>query len=104
MPLGCGCLYALCVASLTRVSLLLTWLLTPLVGRAFHGGFGAPYLGLLFLPLTTLTYIVVWSPARGIAGWGWLWIILGLVIDVTSLIDGAYGNRGPRSDQYGMPA
>lgn len=104
MPLGCGCLYALCAASLTRMALLLTWLLTPLVRHAFQSGFAVPYLGLLFLPLTTLTYSVVWSPVAGIAGWGWLGITVGLVIDVTSLVDGAFGNRGPRVDQYGMPA
>jgi hypothetical protein len=42
-----------------RLALLCLWLWTPLVGRAFHGGWLLPLLGLLFLPLTTLVYILV---------------------------------------------
>lgn len=103
MPLGCGCLYGLCAASLTRMALLITWLLTPLVDRAFYGGLAVAFLGLLFMPLTTLMYVLVWSPVAGIAGWGWFAIVVGLVIDMTSLADGITGNRRPASNQYGMP-
>ena len=45
-----GCL----VAFFSRLALLVVWLTTPLVGRAFHGGWLLPLLGILLLPLTTL--------------------------------------------------
>lgn len=84
-----GCLVAL----LARVALLVVWLTTPLVTRAFHGGWLLPLLGLLFLPITTLVYIVVYMQAGGVTGWGWFWVILGFLIDVTVHTSGAYANR-----------
>ncbi|HEU5440953.1 MAG TPA: hypothetical protein VFU88_16830 [Ktedonobacterales bacterium] len=84
-----GCLVAL----LARVALLGVWLTTPLVTRAFQGGWLLPLLGVLFLPITTLVYILVYMAAGGVAGWGWFWVILGFLIDVTVHTSGAYSNR-----------
>src|SRR5262245_38014911 len=70
-----GCFHAL----LARAALLGTWIWTPLVGRAFGGGVGGwllPLLGLLFLPVTTLAYVVVNALGGGVTGWAWLWIVL----------------------------
>src|SRR5215469_4709935 len=44
---------------LVRVALAVIWITTPLVTRSFHGGWIVPLLGVLFLPVTALTYIVV---------------------------------------------
>ena len=93
MLLGCGCLFALLAASFPRAALLFTWLFTPLVSRAFHDAFLLPFLGLLFLPFTTLMYVLVWSPAVGVTGLGWFWVILGLLLDIGSYSGSAYGNR-----------
>ena len=41
-----------------------------------------PLLGIIFLPFTTVMYMLAWSPT-GIEGWDWLWIALGLFLDVT---------------------
>lgn len=84
-----GCLVAL----LARVALLAVWLTSPLVTRAFHGGWLLPLLGLLFLPITTLVYILVYMQVGGVTGWGWFWVILGFLIDVTVHTSGAYANR-----------
>jgi hypothetical protein len=84
-----GCLVAL----LTRVALLAVWLTTPLVTRAFQGGWLLPLLGLFFLPITTLVYILVYTAAGGVTGWSWFWVILGFLIDVTVHTAGAYSNR-----------
>ena len=44
---------------------------------AFGGAWLWPVLGIVFLPITTLFYVVLWSPA-GIVGWDWFWLVPGL--------------------------
>jgi len=100
MPLGCGCIFALAAASAPRLVLLFTWLFTPLVNRAFHGAFLTPLLGIVFLPFTTLMYVLVWTPFAGVTGWGWFFIGLGLLLDIGSYTGSAYGNRSRFSGAY----
>ncbi len=40
------------IALFARVALLVVWLATPLVNRAFQGGWILPLLGILILPIT----------------------------------------------------
>jgi hypothetical protein len=47
-------------------------------------------LGLVFIPWTTLMYVLV-APG-GVEGWDWLWIILMLVADIASYA-GGYGRK-----------
>lgn len=84
-----GCLLAL----LARVALLVVWTATPLVTRAFDGGWLVPLLGILFLPITALSYVAVFAIAGSVTGWAWLWIVLGLLFDVGLHSSGAYNNR-----------
>ena len=41
-----------------------------------------PLLCIVFAPFTTVMYMLSWSPG-GIQGWDWLWIALGVVLDVS---------------------
>ena len=91
--LGCGCLYALGAAFFPRLALLFVWLFTPLVNRAFHFAFILPLLGILFLPFTTLMYVLAYNPLVGVTGWGWFWVILGFLLDLSSYSSSAYNNR-----------
>ncbi len=91
--LGCGCLFALGAAIFPRLALLFVWLFTPLVNRAFHFTFIWPLLGIIFLPFTTLMYVLVYNPLVGVTGWGWLWVILGFVLDLSAYSSSAYTNR-----------
>ena len=84
-----GCLIAL----VARLALLVVWVSTPLVNRAFHGGWLLPLLGILFLPLTTLVYVLVYYISGGVTGWGWLWVVLALLLDLGAHSSGAYTNR-----------
>jgi hypothetical protein len=68
-------------------------LFTPLVTRAFDTVIW-PLLGIIFLPLTTLMYVLVYVPAVGVTGWGWFWVFLGFMLDLSSYASSAYGNRG----------
>jgi hypothetical protein len=91
--LGCGCLFAIGAAFFPRLALLFVWLFTPLVNRAFHFTLLWPLLGLIFLPFTTLIYVFAYIPGIGLTSWGWLWVILGLLLDISSYGSSAYTNR-----------
>jgi len=43
-------------------------------------------LGFVFLPLTTLFYVLAYNPVGGVTGVGWLFVAIGLLFDI-----GAYG-------------
>jgi hypothetical protein len=68
----------------------LVWIFTNLVDRAFEG-FLLPLLGLLFLPYTTLLYVLAYRPVVGVSGWGWFFVLLGLLFDL-----GSYGGARSR--------
>lgn len=88
----CCCLVAFIAWFAPRVALFILWVFTPYVSRAFHGGFIWPFLGLIFLPYTTLIYSVIWKPGIGVTGWAWVWVGLGVLLDLMS-----YGGGGASS-------
>jgi hypothetical protein len=51
--MACGCLLAALASFAPRVALVLVWIFTNLVDRAFSG-FVIPLLGLIFFPYATL--------------------------------------------------
>jgi hypothetical protein len=81
------------VALFARLALLVVWLSTPLVNRAFYGGWVLPLLGILLLPITTLVYVLVYYISGGVTGWGWLWVVLAFLLDLGTHSSGAYTNR-----------
>lgn len=81
-----GCLLVVLAAIAPRLVLLFVWLFTPLVSRAFDS-FIVPALGIIFLPFTTLVYVLVFNPGVGVTGFSWVWVVLALAIDV-----GTYGS------------
>lgn len=84
------CLLVLLALAAPRLALAVAWLFTDLVDRAFDG-FWLPFAGLIFLPLTTLAYTLVWLPGGHVEGWDWFWIALALLIDLGP--GGAAGRR-----------
>ena len=85
-----GCLLAL----LARIGLLVVWVQTPLVKNGFQNEWILPLLGILFLPVTTLTYVVVYALGNGsVSGAAWLWVILGLLFDIGLHSSGYSSNR-----------
>src|SRR6266704_56363 len=81
------------VALFARLALLVVWVSTPLVHRAFQGGWLLPLLGIIFLPITTLAYVLVYSISGSVTGWGWLWVVLAFLLDLAASSSGAYTNR-----------
>jgi hypothetical protein len=72
------------LALFSRVALLVVWLTTPFVSRAFYGGWILPLLGLLLLPITTLVYVLVFYAYGSVTGWSWLWLALAFLIDLAA--------------------
>lgn len=81
-----GCLLAFSAAVAPRLVLILAWIFSARWPVVWQGDFLMPLLGILLLPYTTIMYLLVWSPAVGgggnIEGWDWMWIILGLFLDL----------------------
>lgn len=84
-----------------RIALLLMWIFTNYVDRAFSG-FLLPLLGLIFLPFTTIMFCLVYSPAAGgVVGANWMWVALGLLLDIMSYSSGGHGQRQRTSASAG---
>ena len=87
------CLFVLVAGIFPRLGTILIWLARPtLFAQAFGGSFLWPILGIIFLPFTTLMYVLLWGPA-GIVGWDWFWLILAVFIDLSHWASSAYSNR-----------
>jgi hypothetical protein len=67
-----------------RVVTIFLWIFTDLVNRAFSS-FIWPLLGIVFLPFTTMFYVLVYSVAnKGPTGLGWALVVFGLLLDLGS--------------------
>ena len=67
-----------------RFALLLWWIFGDKVDAAFSSWIW-PLLGLLFLPWTTLAYVLAWGPIYGVSGfWGWLSSPSGSLLDIAT--------------------
>ena len=87
-----GCLLALLAGVAPRVVLVLIWILSNLVDRAFSG-FVVPLLGLIFFPYATLFYVLAYSPVTGVDGWGWAFVVLGFIFDLGHWAGGGVTGR-----------
>lgn len=81
MLLGCGCLIAMVASVAPRLVIILAWLFSDRWDAVWDTWIW-PLLGFIFLPYTTIMYVLVWTPATGISGWDWLWIGLGVLLDI----------------------
>jgi hypothetical protein len=69
-----------------RLAGLLWWIFAPERWDRSFSSFIWPVLGLIFVPWTTLMYVIV-KPG-GVAGFDWIWLGLSLVADVASYSGG----------------
>ena len=76
-----------------RAATLIWWLINPIRFDLAFSSFIWPILGFIFLPWTTLMYLVVWSPVRGVYGFDWVLLGLAVLADIGTYTGGAYGNR-----------
>jgi hypothetical protein len=75
-----------------RLGFLVYWLLAPVRVAASFATFNFPWLvglcGLIFVPWTTLMYVLVFP----LTGFDWIWLGLALAADILSYV-GSYHNR-----------
>lgn len=88
-----GCLFAIFAGFFPRIGLLVIWLARPNLFSAAFANWILPILGVIFLPFTTLLYVVMWSPGVGLAGWDYVWLVLALLLDLSSYGGTGYANR-----------
>lgn len=87
------CLFALFAGAFPRLGTLFIWLARPAYFDAVWGGsWFWPILGIIFLPFTSLMYVLMWRPG-GLMGWDWMWIILAVLLDLTSYAGAGYAQR-----------
>lgn len=76
-----------------RALIVFWWLVDPARwALVFGNDVLLPILGFVFLPWTTVMYVVAWT-VGGVSGVGWLLVGLGLILDVGTYGGGAFGNR-----------
>jgi len=92
------CLATLLVVLGPRVGIVFWWLVEPARWNLAFDTFIWPLLGFMFLPWTTLLYVLVFP--GGIDGFDWVWLGMGVLLDVFSYAGGGYTNRG-RMRGYG---
>jgi len=85
------CFFTALVLFGPRLAILIWWLIDPARWNAAFNSFIWALLGFLFLPWTTIMYVLVFS--GGITGFDWIWLALGLFADISSYTGGGYGNR-----------
>lgn len=77
-----GCFVIFMAMLSPRLALFFVWVFTDLVNRAFDS-WVAPALGFLFLPWTTLVYVLVYDD-NDVSALGWFFFALALVADLSS--------------------
>ena len=77
-----GCLLAFGLSVAPRFFLVLAWLFSDRWNIVWHGDFLVPLLGIIFLPYTTIMYMLTWTMG-GLQGWELTWIIMGLLLDLS---------------------
>ena len=79
--LGCGCLLALGIGLAPRIALILAWIFSDRWDMVWDTWIW-PLLGIIFAPYTTVMWMLVWNPVSGVSGWDWMWIAMGVLLDV----------------------
>ena len=102
MLLGCGCLIALLAGFAPRLVIILAWLFSDRWDLVWDTWIW-PLLGFIFLPYTTIMYVLVWNIATGVSGWDWLWIGIGVLLDIWKWASIANNRRGIPGYAEGYP-
>jgi hypothetical protein len=87
-----GCLTGI-VAGFSRIALLMAWFARPAMMNAAFGSFIIPCLGFLFVPFTTLMYVILIQGVGKIQGLDWLWLVLAFIMDLASIGAAGAANR-----------
>jgi hypothetical protein len=87
-----GCLIVVLLLAFPRIALVLMFLFSNYLQRAYHGLL-IPLLGFIFLPLTTLVFAWMTNTHQPIAGINLVILLVTVVVDLGSLGGGDYHRR-----------
>ena len=99
------CLFVLFAAFAPRLLLIFLWIARPnVMGQAFET-FLIPLLGFIFLPFTTLMWVLLWASSGGnVTGLDWVWIGIAVLLDLGHYAGGAANRRGMSASSASAPA
>lgn len=86
------CFFLTLMAFGPRLAFLIYWLIRPAYVDLVFKTWIWPLLGLIFLPWTTLMWVLVYG-ANGIVGFDWVWVGLALIGDIATYTSGAYKRK-----------
>ena len=87
-----GCIFVLLLLAFPRVVMVLLFLTSTYLQRAYHGLL-IPLLGFFFLPLTTLVYAWLVNNNLPLAGINVIFLIIAVVIDLGGVGGGEWHRR-----------
>ena len=86
------CLITVLMLAGPRAAILVWWLIDQARWESAFQSFVWPLLGFLFLPWTTLMFVLV-APDGALVGFDWIWLGLGLLVDLSAYGSSRYGRR-----------
>lgn len=86
------CLIALFALISPRLAIFLLWIFSDRMTIAFTSGWIGIF-GFLFLPWTTLTWALCYTPIFGVSGFGWFIVLFGFALDISSYASSKNLNR-----------
>jgi hypothetical protein len=87
------CLVLLLAFLSPRLAIIITWLFSNVLERAYDG-FIVPILLFLFLPWTMLAYAWMYNSGLRVEGIEWVLVGFAFLIDIGSALGGMRGRRG----------
>jgi hypothetical protein len=78
-----GCLFAIIAGLFPRLGLFIVWIARPALVNAAFDTWIFPLLGIIFLPFTTLMYVILYTPTIGLTGWDYFWLVIAALLDVS---------------------
>ncbi len=88
----CGCLFLLLGAAFPRIALILLEMFTNWNDTAFDS-FWIGFIGWLFLPYTTLAYVLMDQWGDPINGFGWVVVMFAFIVDLGSWFGSSNSGR-----------
>ena len=80
-----GCLFAIFAGVFPRLALFIVWVARPALVSAAFSTWLIPLLGIIFLPLATLIYVILYTPGFGRSAGGWFWVVIAGLCDLAHL-------------------
>ncbi|HEY7130659.1 MAG TPA: hypothetical protein VH440_00325 [Candidatus Limnocylindrales bacterium] len=86
-------LAALTAGAIPRLITLFIWIARPERWDAAFNGPILPILGIIFLPFTTLMYVILVTPGQSLSGLDIVFLLIAVAIDVFNYGAAAYANK-----------